>query len=184
MPVARTSSPSPSPAAQGRGRGGGPFSVQNGPFSAGHVQLAATRSRLGEESASGPPRGVPSPPTLAVIQITSVGGPVTTRQHDASVYEQIQGEERFQELKRRFRSWAFPMTAAFLAWYLLYVVLSAWARDFMSTKVFGHINVALIFGLLQFVSTFLIAWAYSRYAEKKLDPVADEIRHEVEGKTE
>ncbi|GAA4235033.1 uncharacterized membrane protein (DUF485 family) [Streptosporangium album] len=109
---------------------------------------------------------------------------MTTRQHDASVYEQIQGEERFQELKRRFRSWAFPMTAAFLAWYLLYVVLSAWARDFMSIKVLGNINVALIFGLLQFVSTFLIAWAYSRYAEKKLDPVADEIRHEVEGRTE
>ena len=32
--------------------------------------------------------------------------------------------------------------------------------------------------------TFLIAWAYSRYAEKKLDPVADEIRHEAEGTTE
>lgn len=109
---------------------------------------------------------------------------MTTRQHDSSVYEHIQGEERFQELKRRFRSWAFPMTAAFLAWYLLYVVLSAWARDFMSIKVFGNINVALIFGLLQFVSTFLIAWAYSRYAEKKLDPVADELRHEAEGRTE
>ncbi|MDP9867049.1 MULTISPECIES: DUF485 domain-containing protein [Streptosporangium] len=108
---------------------------------------------------------------------------MTARQHDSSVYEQIQGDARFQELKRRFRSWAFPMTAAFLAWYLLYVVLSAWARDFMGAKVLGNINVALIFGLLQFVSTFLIAWAYSRYAEKKLDPVADEIRHEVEEET-
>ncbi|GAA2863279.1 MULTISPECIES: DUF485 domain-containing protein [Actinomycetes] len=109
---------------------------------------------------------------------------MTARQHDASVYEEIQANERFQELKRRFRNWAFPMTAAFLAWYLLYVVLSGWARGFMGAKVFGNINVALIFGLLQFVSTFWIAWAYARYAEKKLDPLADEIRHEVEGKTE
>ncbi|MEU8380394.1 DUF485 domain-containing protein [Streptosporangium sp. NPDC048865] len=109
---------------------------------------------------------------------------MTARQHDSSVYEEIQTDERFQELKRRFRAWAFPMTAAFLAWYLLYVVLSAWGRDFMGTKLFGNINVALIFGLLQFVSTFGIAWAYSRFAEKKLDPLADEIRHEVEGKTE
>ncbi|GAA3417310.1 DUF485 domain-containing protein [Streptosporangium vulgare] len=109
---------------------------------------------------------------------------MTASQHDSSVYEEIQTDERFQELKRRFRAWAFPMTAAFLAWYLLYVVLSAWGRDFMGTKVFGNINVALIFGLLQFVSTFGIAWAYSRFAEKKLDPLADEIRHEVEGKTE
>ncbi|MEU4538065.1 DUF485 domain-containing protein [Streptosporangium sp. NPDC023825] len=109
---------------------------------------------------------------------------MTARQHDSSVYEEIQTDARFQELKKRFRAWAFPMTAAFLAWYLLYVVLSAWGRDFMGTKVFGNINVALIFGLLQFVSTFGIAWAYSRFAEKKLDPLADEIRHGVEGKTE
>ncbi|GGK77941.1 membrane protein [Planomonospora parontospora subsp. parontospora] len=109
---------------------------------------------------------------------------MTTRQHDASVYEQAQASERFQELKRRFRAWTFPMTAAFLAWYLLYVVLSGWARDFMGTKVLGNINVALIFGFLQFVSTFGIAWAYSRHMEKKIDPIADEIRHEIEGRTE
>jgi uncharacterized membrane protein (DUF485 family) len=74
------------------------------------------------------------------------------------------------------------MTIAFFTWYLLYVVLSGWARDFMAIKVLGNINVALVLGLLQFVSTFGIAWAYSRFAEKKLDPLADEIRHEVEGK--
>ncbi|SNS35894.1 Uncharacterized membrane protein, DUF485 family [Streptosporangium subroseum] len=74
------------------------------------------------------------------------------------------------------------MTIAFFTWYLLYVVLSGFARDFMAIKVLGNINVALVLGLLQFVSTFGIAWAYSRFAERKLDPLADEIRHEVEGK--
>jgi uncharacterized membrane protein (DUF485 family) len=106
-----------------------------------------------------------------------------TIQHDSSVYEQIQADPQFQELRRRYRSFAFPMTVAFLAWYLLYVVLSGFARDFMGTKLFGNINVALIFGLLQFVSTFLIAWAYSRHAAAKLDPLADELRHKVEEKS-
>ncbi|WP_214107923.1 DUF485 domain-containing protein [Acrocarpospora catenulata] len=106
---------------------------------------------------------------------------MTTQQHDPSVYEQIGGSERFQELKRRYRSWAFPMTVAFLAWYLLYVILSGFARDFMGAKLFGNINVALIFGLLQFASTFLIAWAYARHSAAKLDPLADELRHEIEG---
>lgn len=105
---------------------------------------------------------------------------MTTREHDASVYERVQESSEFQDLKRRFRAWTFPMTAAFLAWYLLYVVLSGWARDFMGIKVLGNINIGLILGLLQFVSTFLIAWAYSRHAEKKLDPLADKLRHEVE----
>jgi uncharacterized membrane protein (DUF485 family) len=109
---------------------------------------------------------------------------VTARQHDSSVYEEIQANDQFQELKRRFRAWAFPMTAAFLAWYLLYVVLSAWGRDFMGTKVFGNINVALIFGLLQFVSTFLIAWLYVRYADRRVDPLADSLCAKIEGTPE
>jgi uncharacterized membrane protein (DUF485 family) len=109
---------------------------------------------------------------------------VTTKEHDASVYEEVQTSDEFQELKRRFRRWAFPMTAAFLVWYLLYVVLSGWARDFMGIKLFGNINVALVFGLLQFVSTFWIAWAYSRHAAKTLDPIADKLRNEVEEKTQ
>ncbi|GAA2424983.1 DUF485 domain-containing protein [Actinomadura vinacea] len=97
-----------------------------------------------------------------------------------TVYERFQGSTEFQELRRRFRRFAFPMTAAFLAWYLLYVVMSGWARDFMGTQVVGFINVALVFGLLQFVSTFLIAWLYARHAERSLDPLADEVRTAIE----
>ncbi|WP_055505716.1 DUF485 domain-containing protein [Nonomuraea pusilla] len=96
----------------------------------------------------------------------------------------MQTSSEFQELKRRFRRWTFPMTVAFLVWYLLYVVLSGWARGFMGIKLLGEINVGLILGLLQFVSTFLIAWAYARHAERKLDPIADKLRHEVEEKTQ
>lgn len=107
-----------------------------------------------------------------------------TRHDDASVYERLEADDRFRELRRRFRSWVFPMTVAFLAWYLLYVALSGWARDLMAVKVLGNVNVALILGLLQFVSTFLIAWAYSRYAARRLDPLAGEIRAEAERESE
>jgi uncharacterized membrane protein (DUF485 family) len=68
------------------------------------------------------------------------------------------------------------MTFAFFTWYALYVVLSAYVRDFMGTKVIGNINVALIFGLLQFVTTFLIAWLYERFSQRRIDPLAEEIR--------
>ncbi len=108
---------------------------------------------------------------------------MTTQEHDASVYEEVQRSSEFQDLKRRFRRWTFPMTAAFLVWDLLYVVMSGWARDFMAIKLLGEINVGLIFGLLQFVTTFGIAWAYSRHMEKNLDPISDKLRHEVEEKT-
>ena len=95
-------------------------------------------------------------------------------------YVAVQRSEEFIGLRKALRGFVFPMTAAFFIWYALYVILSAYARGFMDTKVVGNINIALIFGLLQFVSTFLIAWLYARFADRKLDPVADRIRAEIE----
>ncbi|RGC68742.1 hypothetical protein C5N14_12155 [Micromonospora sp. MW-13] len=98
----------------------------------------------------------------------------------ADRYLAVQRSDEFAGLRRALRGFVFPMTVAFFLWYALYVILSAYARDFMGTRLFGsHINVALVFGLLQFVSTFLIAWLYSRFADRKIDPVADRIRAEI-----
>ncbi len=88
------------------------------------------------------------------------------------VYAELHASAEFVELRKRFRAFVFPATFAFMTWYLLYVVMSNWAPDFMGTQVVGNINVALVFGLLQFVSTFLIAWLYGRYMEKNVDPLA------------
>ena len=45
----------------------------------------------------------------------------------------------------------------------------------MTTKLVGNINVALVFGLLQFLTTFVLAWLYSRYSTAKLDPLARQL---------
>ena len=93
-----------------------------------------------------------------------------------------QRSDDFILLKKRFRSFVFPMTLVFLAWYLLYVIASGWARDFMGEKLWGHINVAYVFGLLQFVSTFLIAWLYERHMDNKVDPIAARVRESLENR--
>jgi uncharacterized membrane protein (DUF485 family) len=102
--------------------------------------------------------------------------PETDAAADSKRYAAVASSAEFDTLRRALRRFVFPVSAAFLIWYSLYVLLSAYARDFMSIKVIGNINIALIFGLLQFVSTFLIAWLYVRYADRKIDPVADSIR--------
>ena len=99
----------------------------------------------------------------------------------ANRYVEVANTPEFDTLRRTLRRFVFPVSAAFLLWYALYVLLSAYARDFMSTKVVGHINIALIFGLLQFVSTFLIAWLYARFADRQIDPLADDLRAKIEG---
>jgi len=99
--------------------------------------------------------------------------------HDP-VYDRLHETAEFQELRRRYRGFAFPATVAFLSWYLLYVVMSNWATDFMSHKLWGNINVALVFGLLQFVTTFVLAYVYSKFSTKNLDPLAAQLDADYE----
>lgn len=99
-------------------------------------------------------------------------------------YLEVQRSEEFAQLRHRLRRFIFPTTIAFIVWYALYVLLSAYARGFMSVKLIGNINVALIFGILQFVSTFGIAWYYARFAAKEIDPLADDIYNGLEGRSE
>ncbi len=93
-----------------------------------------------------------------------------------AVYEELARSDDFHELRKRYRAFAIPWTLAFLAWYLLYVLMSNYATGFMDTRVVGNINVALVFGLLQFVSTFGIAILYSRHAARRFDPLADRLK--------
>jgi uncharacterized membrane protein (DUF485 family) len=98
-----------------------------------------------------------------------------------TVYEQVQSSAEFAELRRKLRGFVFPMSAAFLIWYLAYVLLASYAPEFMATKVLGNINLGLIIGLLQFVTTFVITTIYVRFANKNLDPAAQVLRERIEG---
>lgn len=93
---------------------------------------------------------------------------------------EIQASPEFQELRKTLRRFVFPMAAFFLAWYGLYVVLGAFAHDFMAIKLVGNINVGLVLGLGQFLTTFIITGLYVRFANRELDPRAAAIRAEVE----
>ncbi len=100
---------------------------------------------------------------------------------EGTVYEQVQASAEFVELRRRLRRFVFPMSAAFLVWYLVYVLLASFAPAFMATKVSGNITWGLVIGLLQFVTTFAITTLYIGYANTRLDPAAERLRIEIEG---
>ncbi|MGX9787341.1 DUF485 domain-containing protein [Mycobacterium sp. MMS18-G62] len=96
-------------------------------------------------------------------------------------FVEIQASPEFQELRSRLRRFVFPMSAFFLVWYGTYVFLGAFAHDFMAIKVWGNINVGLLIGLGQFLTTFVITGIYVRFANRELDPRAEAIRAEFEG---
>lgn len=91
-------------------------------------------------------------------------------------YVALQASEDFRLLRRRTLRFAVPATVLFLVWYLTYVILSAYAPEFMSRPVFGVVNVGLVFGMLQFVSTVAITLLYGRHAKRRVDPQADAVR--------
>lgn len=95
-------------------------------------------------------------------------------------YRRIRATPEFAELKKAHTSFVIPMTIAFMIWYLTYVVMSNWATGFMNIQLFGNINVALVFGLLQFVTTFGIAYWYSKYSARTMDPLSDQLREQYE----
>jgi len=102
------------------------------------------------------------------------------RTHSGETYLELQQSPEFVDLRRRHRKFVFPMAALFLAWYFLYVLLAAYAPDFMSHKVFGNVNVGILFGLGQFASTFLITILYVRWADREFDPRAQALHDRLE----
>lgn len=96
-------------------------------------------------------------------------------------FVRVQASPEFQDLLHRLRRFVFPMTAFFLTWYLAYMLLATYAHALMATKVLGHINLGVVLGFGQFVTTFGITALYVRFAARTLDPRAAKIRAELEG---
>ena len=94
-------------------------------------------------------------------------------------YEAFQARDDFKDYKHGFRRFVFPLTVAFMVWFLLYVILAAYAHEFMAQPFLG-LNVGLWFGLSQFVTTFAITMWYVSYANRRLDPASEALRSELE----
>jgi uncharacterized membrane protein (DUF485 family) len=131
----------------------------------------------------GPPEGPDSTP----VDGAPVDSAPARGSHSAGAVDQpavdfteVQDSEQFQELRKRHRSFVFPMAVVFLLWYFAYVLLADYAHDFMATPVFGNVNIGILLGLLQFVSTFAITMWYVSYANRRLDPIAANLRNELE----
>ncbi|CRK58338.1 hypothetical protein [Alloactinosynnema sp. L-07] len=91
-------------------------------------------------------------------------------------YAAIHRSADFTALRSRFRRFVFPMSALFFVWYLTYVLLAAYAKGFMSQRMFGSVTVGLVLGMAQFASTIGITAWYLRWARKNLDPEVAKIR--------
>ncbi|MDR2380491.1 MAG: DUF485 domain-containing protein [Bifidobacteriaceae bacterium] len=99
-------------------------------------------------------------------------------------YLAIERSPQFNRLRLRHRRFVIPVVIAGLIAYLAYVLAASWGTGFMSLKVIGNINWAMLAGLAQIVTTFAVTLVYVWFANRKLDPEAAQIRHRIESGTE
>ncbi|MET9803522.1 DUF485 domain-containing protein [Streptomyces sp. NPDC006368] len=97
----------------------------------------------------------------------------------ADIYREVQRSAAFQEVRGRYRRFVVPAALAFLAWYLAYVVAATAAPGLMARPVAGAVNVAMVAGLGQFLTTFALTWAYTRHARRHRDRAALDLRWAV-----
>ncbi|MFF1508385.1 DUF485 domain-containing protein [Streptomyces sp. NPDC058326] len=101
----------------------------------------------------------------------------------AEIYLEVQRSPAFQEVRSRYRRFVFPAALVFLLWYLAYVVAATAAPGLMARPVAGAVNVAMVAGLGQFLTTFLLTWAYARHARLRRDRTALELRWDTQEMT-
>ncbi len=106
--------------------------------------------------------------------------PATPPAEGAVDYIAVQESVQFRGLRRTHRSFVFPLAIVSLAWYLVFVLLAAYAPDLMAIRLSDNITLGLVLGLSQFAWVFIVTAWYVWYANRKLDPPATELREELE----
>ena len=96
-------------------------------------------------------------------------------------WEAIERSPEFQELVSKRRSFVLPGTIFFLAWYMAFILLTAYAEDFMSNRVYQGLTVGYCLALTQFVMVLVLGLLYLRKSDKEFDPLAAKAIERYEG---
>src|SRR4029453_4103630 len=90
-------------------------------------------------------------------------------------WERIERSPEFQELVRRRRSFVLPATIFFLTYYMGFILLAGYAKDFMAESVYEGLPVGYCLALTQFVMVFVLGIMYLRKADREYDPLAERV---------
>ncbi|NGO76646.1 DUF485 domain-containing protein [Streptomyces sp. YC504] len=131
----------------------------------------ALASGWGELDSTGAPASAPAPPAPRAAE---------QRPDAASIYLEVQASAAFQEVRSRYRRFVIPAVIAFFTWYVAYILAATMAPGLMAQPVAGAVNVAMIAGLGQFLTTFLLTFAYARHARLRRDRAALDLRWDTQ----
>jgi len=100
--------------------------------------------------------------------------PATRRDPGREIdWQAIEESPDFQELVRKRRSFVLPGTIFFLAWYMGFILLTAYAEDFMSERVYEGLTVGYCLALTQFLMVLVLGLMYLKRSADIYDPLAE-----------
>jgi uncharacterized membrane protein (DUF485 family) len=88
-------------------------------------------------------------------------------------WEAIERSPEFQELVRKRKSFVLPATIFYLAWYMGFILLTAYAEDFMARRVYEGLTVGYCLALTQFVMVVVLGLLYLKKSSNEFDPLAE-----------
>ncbi|MBM4181653.1 MAG: DUF485 domain-containing protein [Betaproteobacteria bacterium] len=87
----------------------------------------------------------------------------------------IDADPRFQTLHRKKTAFLWGLMLFSVIFYFLLPIGSAYFQELFKVKVWGPLNIGIVFALSQFLVAWAIAGIYARRANKEFDAMAEEI---------
>jgi uncharacterized membrane protein (DUF485 family) len=91
----------------------------------------------------------------------------------------IDTHPKFQALHRKKTFFLWGLMVFSIIYYFMLPVGAAYYQDLFKIKVWGVINVGLLFALSEFVVAWTIAFVYSKKANAEFDAMAQDIINDV-----
>lgn len=101
---------------------------------------------------------------------------MSTRQLD---WAAIDADPRFQALHRKKTLFLWGLMVFSVIYYFLLPVGAAYFGDLFRVKVWGPVNVGILFALSEFIMAWSVAAIYARRANRTFDAMAAEIVRDV-----
>ena len=96
-------------------------------------------------------------------------------------WEEIERSPEFQELVSKRKSFVVPGTIFFLVWYMGFILLVAYAEEFMAEHVIEGLTVGYCLALTQFVMVLVLGLMYLNKSTNVFDPLRQKILDKYEG---
>jgi uncharacterized membrane protein (DUF485 family) len=84
--------------------------------------------------------------------------------------------EELQALAARRLRVALWLTGAMLVIYFGFILLVAFAKDFLGRSITDGLSVGILLGVLVILATWIVTWIYVRWANRHYEPALRRLR--------